>query len=185
MIRVLTVNGVRTGHMGAADQGADAASGRWMAIPRTLCFVTSDGDVLLIKRAAHKRIFPGRYNGLGGHLERDEDPRSGAIREIREETGLSVRDVRLRGISNVDAGQSVGILLFTFTAVSDSRVLADCDEGMLEWVPIADAHNLPLVEDLPILLRRLFGPDASDVPFFAHVWYDSSDQMMITFAEEG
>jgi 8-oxo-dGTP diphosphatase len=171
--------------MGAADQGADASSGRWMTIPRTLSFVTSGGDVLLIKRAAHKRVFPGRYNGLGGHLERDEDPRSGAIREIREETGLSVRDLRLRGISNIDAGQSVGILLFTFTAVSDSRMLANCDEGTLEWVPIAGAQNLPLAEDLPILLPRLFGSNASDVPFFAHVWYDSSDQMMITFAEEG
>jgi 8-oxo-dGTP diphosphatase len=173
------------GHMGAADQGADASSGRWMTIPRTLCFVTNGGDVLLIKRAAHKRVFPGRYDGIGGHLERDEDPRSGAMREIREETGLPVRDVRLRGVSNIDAGQNVGILLFTFTAVSDSRALADCDEGTLEWVPIAAAPGLPLVEDLPILLPRLFGPDASDVPFFAHVWYDSSDKMMLTFAREG
>jgi 8-oxo-dGTP diphosphatase len=171
--------------MGATDQGADASSAHWMTIPRTLCFIANGGDVLLIKRAAHKRVFPGRYDGIGGHLERDEDPRSGAIREIREETGLTARDLRLRGISNIDAGQDVGILLFIFTAVSDSRVLADCDEGTLHWVPIADAHNLPLVEDLPILLPRLFGPNASDVPFFARVWYDSSDQMMLTFAGEG
>ena len=185
MIQVLTVKGVGIGHMGAADQGADASSGRWTTIPRTLCLITSGDDVLLIKRAAHKRIFPGRYNGIGGHLERDEDPRSGAIREMREETGLPVRDVRLRGVSNIDAGQSVGILLFTFTAVSDSRALADCDEGTLQWVPIADAQNLPLVEDLLILFRLLFGTDASDVPFFAHVWYDSSDKMIMTFAEKG
>jgi 8-oxo-dGTP pyrophosphatase MutT (NUDIX family) len=108
MIQVLTVKGVGIGHMGAADQGADASSGRWMTIPRTLCFITSGDDVLLIKRAAHKRVFPGRYNGIGGHLERDEDPRSGAIREMREETGLPVRDVRLRAYPTLTPG-SVGI----------------------------------------------------------------------------
>ncbi len=170
--------------MGASDQGADAASGRWMVIPRTLCFVTNGGDILLMKRGEHRRVVPGRYNGLGGHLERDEDPQSGAIREIHEEAGLSVHDVRLRGISHVDAGQSVGILLFVFTAVADSRTVQDCDEGTLHWVPITEAGKLPLVEDLPVLLTRLFGSDTSPMPFFAHMWYDSNDKIVIDFAEE-
>ncbi len=170
--------------MGARDQGADAASGRWMVIPRTLCFVTNGTDVLLMKRGEHRRVFPGRYNGLGGHLERDEDPQSGAIREIREEAGLAVHDVRLRGISHVDAGQTVGILLFIFTAVADSRAVTDSDEGTLHWVPITEAAKLPLVEDLPMLLSRLFGRDASRMPFFAHLWYDSNDKIVIDFAED-
>ncbi len=170
--------------MGAHDQGADAASGRWMVIPRTLCFVTDGTDILLMKRGEHRRVFPGRYNGLGGHLERDEDPQAGAIREIREEAGITVHDVRLRGINHVDAGQSVGILLFIFTAVADSRAVKECDEGTLHWVPITEARNLPLVEDLPILLTRLFGNGTSSMPFFAHMWYDSTDKIVIDFAEE-
>jgi len=63
--------------MGAKDQGADATAGRWLVIPRTLCFVTHGDDVLLLKRAGHKRVYPGLYNGVGGHLERDEDPLTG------------------------------------------------------------------------------------------------------------
>jgi len=60
-----------------------------MTIPRTLCFITHGSDVLLMKRGEHTRIFPGRYNGIGGHLERDEDPLTGALREITEENRIT------------------------------------------------------------------------------------------------
>ena len=172
--------------MGAKDQGAGPNGGRWTTIPRTLCFITNGSDVLLMKRAAHKRIFPGYYNGIGGHLERDEDPLTGALREIREETGLEVSGIRLRGLTNVDAGQSVGIMLFVFTARAESREVADCDEGSLHWVPLAEVNSLPLVEDLPLVLPRLFGPDSveTDPPFFAHVHYDTGDKMIMRFAED-
>ena len=72
--------------MGAKEQGA-IPNQRWQVIPRTLCFVTHHDQILLMRRAPHKRVFPSHYNGLGGHIERDEDPRQGAIREIKEETG--------------------------------------------------------------------------------------------------
>ena len=100
--------------MGAKDQGADATAGRWLVIPRTLCFVTHGDDVLLLKRASHKRVYPGLYNGVGGHLERDEDPLTGAVREIQEETGLELASVRFYGAIHVDAGASNGILVFVF-----------------------------------------------------------------------
>src|SRR5262249_28052912 len=172
------------GLMGSDDQGVDKS--RWAVIPRTLCFVTNGDDVLLLKRAPHKRAFPDRYNGVGGHLERDEDPLSGAIREIREETGLLVRDVTLRGIRHVDAGGDTGIVLFVFAAVADSRDLLPCDEGTLEWVPLAGVGDLPLVEDLPLVLPRLFGNFVSDLPlpFFAHVRYNDAEQMIMMFAEK-
>ena len=73
--------------MGSEEQGADVIKGRWLTIPRTLCFVFNGDDLLLMRRAAHKRVFPNRYNGVGGHIERDEDPYTSAKREILEETG--------------------------------------------------------------------------------------------------
>jgi 8-oxo-dGTP diphosphatase len=170
--------------MGANNQGADATAGRWLTIPRTLCFIRNGGDLLLMKRAAHMRVFPGLYNGLGGHLERDEDPLSGAIREMREETGLEVSNVVFRGAYNIDAGQETGIVLFIFTAESASRDFTECEEGSLHWVPIEKAGDLPLVEDLYILIPKLFGKLAQITPFFAHVGYDSADKIVISFAGE-
>ncbi|NJL54633.1 NUDIX domain-containing protein [bacterium] len=140
--------------LGAQQQGANATTGRWLVIPRTLCFILNGDDVLLMKRSPHRRVFPNQYNGVGGHIERDEDPFSGAIREIREETGLSVHDVRLRAVYNIDARQATGILLFVFTAHSDSRTtIADEREGTLHWVPRGEVMKLDLVEDIPISCR--------------------------------
>ena len=99
--------------MGAKEQGAGFSDGRWLALPRTLSFVLNGDDVLLMKRAAHKRVFPNRYNGLGGHIERDEDPFSAALREIEEESGLQVHSLRLRSIHNIDAGGETGVILLS------------------------------------------------------------------------
>ncbi len=134
--------------MGAKGQGADAIAGRWLTINRTLCFLTYGDDVLLLKRAMTKRVFPGLYNGVGGHIEQDEDPLTGAIREIREETGLSVAQPALRGVLHVDAGADTGIMVFVFSAGAPSRDVVANDEGTLEWVPRERIGDLPLVEDV-------------------------------------
>lgn len=170
--------------MGAKEQGADATDGRWLVIPRTLCFVLSQGAVLLMKRAPHKRVFPNRYNGVGGHIERDEDPLTSAKREILEETGLAVRDLRLRGVYNIDTGENTGIMLYIFTAHSDQRTLIqDSPEGTLHWIDPNTLDHLDLVEDLPLILPRILAMGDQDAPFFVHVSYDHDDHIVMRFAE--
>lgn len=168
--------------MGAKDQGADATEGRWLVIPRTLCFVTHGNDVLLLRRAHHKRVYPGLYNGVGGHLERDEDPLTGAVREIQEEAGLNLAGVRFCGAIHVDAGASNGILVFVFHAQAASRDLVNTDEGTLEWVPRDRLDDLPLVEDLPLLLDQILEGEPGAPPFFAHTSYSPDDQLIMLFA---
>jgi len=171
--------------LGAHDQGSDATTNRWVTIPRTLCFVTNGDDVLLMKRAPHRRVFPNKYNGLGGHVERDEDPLEGAIREIKEETGLDVRDVRLRAIHNIDAGQVTGILLFVFTAISDKRDFSENeDEGTLHWIPRNAITEFDLVEDLLDVMPRVLDETHDDFPLFVHVSYDADDQIQLRFHGE-
>src|SRR5690348_16966447 len=142
--------------MGAKQQGANQTTNRWMTIPRTLAFIRNGEDLLLMKRAATKRIFPNQYNGLGGHLERDEDPLTGAKREILEESGLTIQNLHLKAIYNVDAGQETGIILFVYLGESDSReITVETEEGRLEWIPIAKLSDYDLVEDLPLILPRI------------------------------
>lgn len=171
--------------MGAKEQGADqkTTAGRWQVIPRTLCFVTYGDYILLMKRGTHKRIFPGHYNGLGGHIERGEDPRTSAIREIKEESGLDVANIRYCGTSHVDAGTETGIMLFIFTAEATTQQVTANDEGTLEWLHIPSlleelnsGTQRPFVEDLPMLLQLIF--DGGKLPFFAHVHYDEDDQIV-------
>ncbi len=169
--------------MGASEQGANAVENRWLTIPRTLCFVLNGDDILLMKRAPHKRIFPNRYNGVGGHIERDEDPLTSARREIKEETGLDVHDLHLRAVYNIDAGASTGIILFVFMARSESRVIVANSEGTLHWVARNDIHTLDLVEDLPLILPRILPMQLNDAPLFVHVSYDADDVIQMRFAD--
>ncbi len=172
--------------MGAQEQGADAVGDRWLVIPRTLVFVQHDDAVLMMKRAPHRRVFPNRYNGLGGHIEPGEDPAAGALREVTEESGLRVHSLRLRSIHNIDAGGQTGIILFVYTAISEGRAVQnDGAEGELEWIPRERLGELDLVEDLPQLLPRILAMRADDPPLSAHVSYDEADSLVLRFHGEG
>lgn len=168
--------------MGATGQGADATDGRWLTIPRTLSFVFKDDQVLLMKRAVHKRVFPNQYNGLGGHIERDEDPYTSALREIEEESGLHVHSLALRAVHHIDTGAKTGIILFVFSAVSDTfDFVSQSDEGTLHWVPVDKLAEYDLVEDIPLILPRLLEKTPTGAPLSAHVSYNASDEIQIRY----
>jgi 8-oxo-dGTP diphosphatase len=169
--------------MTKTDQGVDKSAGRYKAVPRTLSFITHGDEVLLLRGAPTKRIWPNKYNGVGGHVEADEDIYTSAVREMREETGLDVSDTRLRGILNIDVGQETGIIVFVFTARALGRDARPSPEGTLEWIKQDQLKTLDLVEDLPELLPRVLAMRPDDSPFFARYHYDEHGRLVIAFAE--
>lgn len=173
--------------MGASEQGAGENKSRWMVSARTLIFLTHGTEILLIKRNPQRRIFPGRYNGLGGHLERDEDPLAGAIRELEEEAGIRPKHLHLCAIYHIDPGGESGVIVFVFVGESPTRELrsAHTDEGELCWLPRSQLSQLDLVEDLPILLARILNDDATTyTPLYAHLSYDEADRLRVRFHDE-
>src|SRR5512143_2963414 len=122
--------------MPKTDQGIDVSfqRQRYSVIPRTLVFVTRGELVLLLRGSPQKRIWANKYNGIGGHVERDEDIYFAAQREVREETGLDVEGLRLVGLINIDSDQPTGIMLFVFTAQSQSGDPIPSEAGALEWI---------------------------------------------------
>ena len=169
----------------AADQGLAHARTRYYVVARVLIFVAHGDEVLLIKGAADKKIWPGLYHGWGGHLERGESVHAAARRELLEEAGIDGAAPRLRGVLTVDAGPAPeGIVVFVFTAQAGTRETTASPEGGLEWVRRDLVATLPVVEDVPTLLARLWAEPADSPPFSAHYRYDGGGRQIIEFDDE-
>lgn len=148
---------------------------RYLTVPRTLCFVLHGDDVLLIQRAQHKRLFPGKVNGVGGHVETGEDVAVSAAREIFEETGLEVSDLWLAGVVHVDGrlgqadalpdGTMPGVMVLVYTAQAASRDVRASEEGELLWVPLSQVHGLDWVDGDPKLLLAALEARRTGRPF--------------------
>ena len=169
--------------MGQEEQGVVVSRHRYQAIPRALIFLRNGRDILLLKGAPNKRIWANLYNGVGGHVEVDEDILTAARRELREETGLAVTDLHLQALVNVDAGDpAVSILIYVFTGWSDSRETISSHEGALHWVSIDQLDQLEMVEDLYWLLPKLLDRPAVAPPLFPHYSYDEQQKLQIRAA---
>ncbi len=116
----------------------------------TLAYVRRGGDVLMVHRS-FKDADPalGKYNGLGGKLEPDEDVVAGLRRELREEAGIEISAWRLRGTVSWPGfgadGESVLAFVFVVDAFTGEPPAAN-DEGTLHWIPQAELAGLPLWE---------------------------------------
>ncbi len=167
--------------MPASDQGV--TRDRYMVIPRTAIFLRRDDSYLLLKGAPTKRLWANKYNGLGGHLERGEDALTAAKRELLEESGLTA-DLWLCGTLIIDAGDAnTGICLYIFSGESLEGEPQPSREGQAEWIPFAHISELPVVEDLPILLSKIHAMKHGDTPFHARSYYDEKDQLTVKFGD--
>jgi 8-oxo-dGTP diphosphatase len=153
---------------------------RYMLIPRTAIFIRRDDEYLLIKGAPTKRLWAGKYNGLGGHVERGEDILSAARRELLEEAGVTA-DLWLCGTLVVDAG-GVGICLFVVCGQNVRGEVKPSKEGTVAWVRLDALDHLPVVEDLPILLARIHQLQRGDPPFSARSYYQD-EKLKVVFGE--
>lgn len=133
----------------------------------------SRGEYLMLHRVKKKNdINHDKWIGVGGGFEHGESPEECALRETREETGLTLTDCRFRGIVTFDCEGQETLYMHLFTASGWTGELIDCDEGELEWVPKEKVYDLPIWEGDKIFFRLL----EQERPFFSlKLSYDKGD----------
>lgn len=135
-------------------------------INSTLIYLENEkGEYLMLHRVKKKNdINHDKWIGVGGGFEYGESPEECAVRETREETGLTLTNYRYRGIVTFDwAGAEETQYMHLFTATDWTGELTDCNEGDLEWVPKEQVYDLPIWEGDKIFFRLL----EEDRPFFS------------------
>lgn len=116
-----------------------------------LCLIYKGNDILLQNRV--KKDWKG-YTFPGGHVEEGESIVEAVIREMREETGLTVRHPRLCGIKQFPLQGGCGrYLVFLFKTDEFEGELKSSEEGEMEWVSRDELSAYPTVDDLKELLK--------------------------------
>lgn len=129
----------------------------------TLCYIEKDNKYLMLHRISKKDdINKDKWIGVGGHFEYGESPDECLLREVKEETGLTLTSYTLRGIITFISGSDYTEYMFLYTADGFTGTLTDCDEGALEWIEKDRISGLELWEGDRIFLKKLSDND----PFF-------------------
>ena len=131
----------------------------------TLCYIERGRDYLMlhrVKKAVDEN--KDKWIGIGGKFEEGESPEDCLLREVREETGLTLTRWRCRGIVTFVSNEWGTEYMHLFTADAwEGELRTDCDEGDLEWIDRAALLSLPIWEGDKIFLRLL----DEDAPFFS------------------
>jgi len=153
---------------GASEAGGERHAARLV----TLCFVHNGDEVLLLRHSEDNDRFPGQWNGIGGHVEQGECIRAAARRELREETGLDLAHLSLRGVVHETGLLGHDHVLFVFVGETRERVVRSPEDLELAWHPVDTVESLPLVHDVAVLMLRAL---AATEPFFGTESYAGAD----------
>lgn len=130
----------------------------------TLCYIEKNSSYLMLHRVTKKNdINHDKWIGVGGHFEFKESPEDCLLREVKEETGLTLKSFSFRGIVTFVSDDAPAEYMCLYTSDDFEGNLIECDEGKLEWVPFEEIENLELWEGDKIFLHLLH----TDAPFFS------------------
>lgn len=121
----------------------------------TICYIKKDNKTLMLHRVKRKNdVHYGKWVGLGGKMEQGETPEECIIREVKEESRLTIDKPLLRGILTFPKFKDgEDWYMFLFTADEFKGEIVEGDEGTLEWVNDSEVLNLNLWEGDKLFLR--------------------------------
>ncbi len=135
----------------------------------TLCYIRHKGKTLMMHR--NKRVddlHKGKWNGLGGKFLPGESPEECVKREVNEESGLTIKEPKLKGILLFNNFKGDNWYVFVFVANKFEGVLKENEEGELHWIDDKELTKLELWPSDRVFIQWL---DRQGI-FSAKFYYD-------------
>lgn len=130
----------------------------------SLCYIEKDGQYLMLHRTKKENDENhDKWIGIGGKFEKGESPEECMLREVREETGLTLEEYSYRGIVTFVSDEWGTEYMHLFTGGRYTGKIKSCDEGELDWIRKEALLALPIWEGDKIFLRLI----DTDEPFFS------------------
>ena len=141
----------------------------------TLCYLEKDGKYLMLHRIKKQNdLNQDKWIGVGGKFLDGESPEECVIREVKEETGLTLDSYEYRGIITFVSDKWETEYMHLFSSRNFHGTLTDCDEGVLQWIPRSELANLKLWEGDKIFLHLM----DEGYPFFSLKLVYESDKLV-------
>lgn len=122
----------------------------------TLCYIEKDNKYLMLHRVKKVNdLNHDKWVGIGGKFLENETPDECLLREVKEETGLTLTDYRLRGVVTFLSDKWEGEYMYLYTATDYTGEMTECDEGNLEWVDIDKVRFLSIWEGDKLFFEEL------------------------------
>ncbi len=126
-----------------------------------LCLIHNEEHYLLQDRV--KKDWKG-YTLPGGHIESGESIVDAVIREMKEETGLTIQNPKLCGVKQfpIEGGRYI---VFLFTADKYSGELISSEEGAMHWINKDELDQVNLVDDFHELLQVMLDKNLNEFQY--------------------
>ncbi len=122
----------------------------------TICYIEKDEKYLMLHRTKKENDQShDKWLGVGGKFEENESPDECVVREVKEETGLTLLSYKLRGVMTFVSDIWETEYMFIYTADRFEGELTECSEGELLWVEKSKVPDLNLWEGDILFLKKL------------------------------
>ena len=142
------------------------------------CFIKKDGKYLMLHRGKHKKIMPDVWMAPGGHIEFNEGLFEAAKREVLEETGLVIKNLKVKVVGTAflkDLNQEM-FFHFVTAEYAGGKLKFSEHDGEMEWLTPEQIAKLPtLLSEIKEILPQLF--DNTDKVISYKATYEEGNKM--------
>ena len=149
-------------------------------------FLHNNGEYLLMKRADNRKIAPGVWSGVGGHMEQSEinDPLTACYREIEEETGISrdkISSLKLLYIITRRSKDEIRQSYIYFGETAQEEVI-QTDEGNLFWIAEGALLEREYTKTFTAMLEHYTRRSSDDRAVYVGVAENSNGRLRMNWA---